>query len=457
MNAVKTDDLGKSFTHLLKALADILSAGGPPFSPALEELKKLLVSPKPLEPEPVKKTAFNLANVLGEVSQRVASGVVEVRSDTGPAAETGAAALKTPEAADSAPALLLAIIGHLVSIRQDQYREQVKALTAKVEAKAPMEEVLQGLLDLIILIREDLWEERSKAFKHIGDILKSLEATEKDLISTICASQTHLTDSDQQFTTAMEDGLLEIGSLVAPGQNDLDKLCQQIAHKLGHLHNCVQHKKKADQARLETLAAERQGAEQRLVRSQRDYEEFSRQSHEMLQEIETLRAVSLRDPLTEIYNRRAYDSQILKTISAVSAKDLRTCGLIVFDIDHFRNFNNKYGHLAGDRILSYVARLTREALRSDDLIFRSCGDEFVILTPNAGLEAARGVAEKVRRSITSVEFKLFKNSDLTVKVTVSMGVAEIKPGDDASSFFARADRAMYRAKTAGRNRVSFSA
>jgi diguanylate cyclase (GGDEF)-like protein len=98
--------------------------------------------------------------------------------------------------------------------------------------------------------------------------------------------------------------------------------------------------------------------------------------------------------------------------------------------------------------------MTRESLRSSDLVYRYGGDEFVIMMPNAGLAAAIGVAEKIRRNIDSVEFKLSKTTETTVKVTLSMGVAEIESLDHAESFFARADKAMYQAKSAGRNRVS---
>lgn len=254
----------------------------------------------------------------------------------------------------------------------------------------------------------------------------------------------------------MEDGLMEIGTLVSPdtGCTDLEQLCVQISDRVGKLHTCLQRKKQADLARMTALDSEKKTAEKRLLKSRRDYDDFMRQSHEMLKEIETLKAVSLHDPLTEVYNRRAYDNQLPKTLAAFKSKGLKACSLVVFDIDNFREFNNTYGHLAGDRVLAYVARLTRESLRSDDLIFRYGGDEFVILMPNANLEAAMKVAEKVRLNITSVEFKLFKNSDVTVRVTVSMGVAEVNLEDDPGSFFSRADQAMYTSKSRGRNRVT---
>lgn len=449
-NIINLVELEKSANYLLESLGDILGAGGPPFASAHQDLRRLLASGKVMEPETLKRYAFNLANTVGEIAKKVDGGSVEVKSEK-PAASLE---IKTPAITASLADMLISTINHVTSIRPSQHDQEADNLVNLVKADSPLEDVIKNLLNLIIQIREDLWDERSRTYKQIGEILKSLENTEQAFIGSVSASQSHLAESDRSFTDVMETGLKEIGSVVESGQGDLAQICRQISLKVSNLNDCVKRKKEADQARLDTLAAERETAEQRLEKSKRDYEEFSRQSHEMLQELENLRAVSLRDPLTNVYNRRAYDNQIVKTLEAVRAGALKTCSMAVFDIDHFRDFNNAYGHLAGDRVLAYVARLTRETLRSDDLVFRYGGDEFVILMPNVELKSAGGVAEKVRRNVSAVEFKLFKNNDLTVAVTISVGVVELKLEDDAAGFFTRADQAMYKAKAAGRNQVA---
>lgn len=462
MNAINIEELGKSITYLLESLTDILNVGGPPFNPARNELQDLLRSAKVLDSESLKRLAYNLANLAEEIAKRVGHGAVEIKGneDQPPASRP---APGRPRNSDktlildrASSSLLLEIVKHAVLFRPKHYQRQVKDLETLIKAESPLESILRQLADLILQIRTDFWEERSKAFKHIKNILKSLEATEQDFIGSLCLNQDFVQDSNQAFTATMEEGLKDISTLAAPGKYDLEELCRQLSDKVGKLQKCVLEKKKADQGRLNSLATEQESARQRLACNQRDYEEFNRQSHVMLQEIENLRAISLRDSLTDVYNRRAYDSQIAKTIHAYKSGALKTCSLVVFDIDNFRDFNNTYGHLAGDRVLSYVAKLTRDTLRRDDLIFRYGGDEFILIIPNASLEAAMGVADKLRRNIASVEFKLFKSSDITVQVTVSMGVSEIKEDDDEASFFARADQALYKSKNAGRNRVSSS-
>jgi len=450
MTTQNLEELEQSIVYLLESLTTTMAAGGPSLNPARETLREFLRSDKVLDPEYIKRLAGNLAATAEETAGHRQPASAEVKKDL--SAEPGRT--KGNGLEGESPGLLLAVINHVVSLRPKHYQDWVQTLESMIQSEAPLEEILQKLVDMILQIKEDFWEERSKAFKHIEDILKSLEVTEKDFIGSLDANHNFVKDSNLSFTFTMDKGLKDIGSLAAPGKFLLDELCRQLALKVRNLRDCVQNKKKADQAHLAALDAERVGAHKRFVRNQRDYEEFTRQSHEMLQEIENLRAISLRDPLTDVYNRRAYDNQIIKTLTAFKVNALKTCGLIVFDIDNFREFNNIYGHLAGDKVLSNVARLTRETLRRDDLVFRYGGDEFVILIPNATLEAAMGVAEKIRKNIYEVDFKLFKTSEVTARVSVSMGVSEIKEGDDAVTFFARADQAMYKSKSSGRNRVS---
>ncbi len=457
-HTVNIEELEKATTYLLESLAGILAAVGPSCSAAHDDLVRLLKSSRLMEPEFVRRSAYSLANAAAEISGKARPDIMEMRGEDQPEADE---ALAGDRGADlemrvdgQLANMFLNMIHHVVSIRPNSYKVEVEALARLLKSGAGLEEILQRFLDLVIQIREDL--ERSKAFKHVGEILKSLEKTEKDFIGSLSNSQSFITESENGFTLAMEDGLKEIETMVSPNPSnaDFEQMVQRVSDKVNKLCDRIQQKKDSDKSRLEALAAERAAAEKRLAQTNREYEVFSRQSHDMMREIENLKAASFHDPLTGVLNRRAYDTQISKTIAEFKNKALRTCSVVVFDIDNFREFNNTHGHLAGDRVLSYVAKLTREALRNDDHLYRYGGDEFVIMMPNAGLAAAIGVAEKIRRKIDSVEFKLSRTTETTVRVTLSMGVAEIKSEDHAESFFARADKAMYQAKSAGRNRVS---
>jgi diguanylate cyclase len=341
----------------------------------------------------------------------------------------------------------------LASLRPGSYSEEVKALEEQLRDKQDLIEFSQNLNDFMLQIREDIWTEKIRVMERIEAALKKLEGTEKNFMDSMVASQDHLEKSEMGFTQTMTHGLEELDVLIRPQSFDLYDLCRRLSEKVNRLCDQVESKKKADLARLEALDQDRRALAGNLEKTRQDYEDFSTQSHEMLREIENLRAVSLRDSLTGIYNRRAYDRQITATIAAVETGELKTAALVIFDIDHFRNFNNNYGHLAGDRVLTHVARVTAETLRGDDFFFRYGGDEFGIIMPNTTRHQAFIVGEKVRQSIGMVDFKIFKNSDQLDKVTVSVGVAEMEKGDDPARLFARADLTLYIAKKGGRNLV----
>ena len=141
----------------------------------------------------------------------------------------------------------------------------------------------------------------------------------------------------------------------------------------------------------------------------------------MLKDLEEFRNESMTDSLTKIRNRRAYDLQIKKALEELAAGRLSTFSMIVFDVDHFKVFNNTYGHRAGDMVLHYVAKMTTTKLREHDFAARYGGDEFVIILPEAKLKDAREVAEKTRLAVAGVDFKIYKNRDVYRQGRVEYG------------------------------------
>jgi diguanylate cyclase (GGDEF)-like protein len=160
------------------------------------------------------------------------------------------------------------------------------------------------------------------------------------------------------------------------------------------------------------------------------------------------------DALTGVANRRALD----ETLVAEWRRATRTAtwlSLVIVDIDFFKAYNDTYGHPAGDAILARVARLVeRELRRPADFAARFGGEEFVVLLPETSLEGAVAVAERIRAEVEAVAI-LHASSNVAPVVTISAGVASAAPAADfaLSSLVERADRALYEAKAAGRNRV----
>ena len=150
--------------------------------------------------------------------------------------------------------------------------------------------------------------------------------------------------------------------------------------------------------------------------------------------------------LTGIYNRLKFSELLSDEISRATRYGA-PLSLIMLDIDHFKAVNDTHGHNAGDAVIKEVARLVSSDIRQSDSFARWGGEEFMLLAPNARCENAVSLAEKLCAIIGGNEF------EGGVRVTCSFGVAEFRPDDTLESFTRRADEAMYRAKTSGRNRV----
>ena len=160
---------------------------------------------------------------------------------------------------------------------------------------------------------------------------------------------------------------------------------------------------------------------------------------------------AITDALTGIYNRRGLH-QIGDFELRRARRINRSFCAMIFDIDHFKRINDHYGHKIGDQVLQKLAERCKKTSRTVDLISRHGGEEFVILLPETNLEAASRVAERLRQSIMNESFPTDAGS---LRVTISVGVAEARESDTLHTLIERADAALYKAKDSGRNRVIF--
>lgn len=168
--------------------------------------------------------------------------------------------------------------------------------------------------------------------------------------------------------------------------------------------------------------------------------------------LQTLYELTLRDPLTRLYNRRYFEERLQSEI-AFSRRHGTGLGLLLLDIDHFKAVNDVHGHPAGDSVLRRVAKVLRAALRPEDVVARYGGEEFVVLTREHAAERVTRVAERLR---CAVERTAIRASEREIRVQVSVGAVCLRPEDicaGPSALVATADRALYVAKNAGRNRT----
>lgn len=169
---------------------------------------------------------------------------------------------------------------------------------------------------------------------------------------------------------------------------------------------------------------------------------------ELRSKISVLEKSSNLDPLTRTYNRRALETY-LGSLCKIQGKKLDT-RIILIDIDDFKKVNDNYGHLAGDRVLMFLAKLISSCLREGDKVFRFGGEEFLIILSRADEQTGLKVAERILKGVRKNTL-FYKNHE--IRITLSMGITHFQMGDSCDSFIERADKALYTAKDSGKDQV----
>lgn len=182
------------------------------------------------------------------------------------------------------------------------------------------------------------------------------------------------------------------------------------------------------------------------------YMELAARNGELEKALQRIEDLAMRDELTGVFNRRF----LMETIRNEKLRCDRTGSaftLCILDVDHFKQVNDQHGHLAGDQVLQQIARTASDALRQTDFFGRYGGEEFAMVLTGTMNEGAMVTAERVRRHIEELDFSLISPD---CKVTVSIGIADSRPGEASAATFKRADEALYQAKEGGRNRCVVS-
>lgn len=173
--------------------------------------------------------------------------------------------------------------------------------------------------------------------------------------------------------------------------------------------------------------------------------------YRLLQERKTLNDLSMLDPLTGLYNRRGLQNKLDNLL----ALDDGTRFVLLLDIDHFKAYNDHYGHMMGDQALIRVSAAIRNAVRSRDIVARFGGEEFMILLNSVDLDRARLAAERIRQQVYDLKIPHMFNESVATNVTVSIGIAPLE-GGDIDRALDKADKALYEAKHLGRNNILVS-
>lgn len=169
---------------------------------------------------------------------------------------------------------------------------------------------------------------------------------------------------------------------------------------------------------------------------------------------------SYTDPLTGLVNRRGLSQQV-EPLLAMVKRERRPISLVMVDIDHFKSINDRWGHKVGDEALRQLARALRQGVREMDLVARLGGEEFLIVLPGIDGRSAGEIAERLRGEVASMSLEMppetaQKAPDSGIRLTISLGVGEVRSWEDLDSAINRVDRALYKAKEEGRNRMAMA-
>ena len=184
--------------------------------------------------------------------------------------------------------------------------------------------------------------------------------------------------------------------------------------------------------------------------------ESSETINTLSQDLEETLQAAMTDSLTGLHNRKAFDER-LALATADSQENGGTLSLLLVDIDHFKRFNDTWGHQVGDQVLRLVGENLRMNVKGKDTAARYGGEELAIILPDTAIEDAVTLAEQIRKAIGSMKIVKKKSREEIGPVTVSIGAAQFRHNESPDDFVARADYALYAAKDAGRNRVTRAA
>ncbi len=203
---------------------------------------------------------------------------------------------------------------------------------------------------------------------------------------------------------------------------------------------------------VENLMNELAKAATRATRLEASFAEKSRELDMIRDSLHKSEERAKTDTLTGLPNRRALDEFFRQAQIAAMEQDYPLSALLV-DIDHFKRFNDEFGHGVGDNVLRLMSKVLREGVRESDLPARYGGEELIAVLPGADLDTCAAVAERIRRSIAECHLSRRSTGEALPGITVSIGVGQFQPGKSMTDLIDRCDRALYAAKRAGRNRV----
>lgn len=347
---------------------------------------------------------------------------------------------KPDDSLESVPAVLQTLLEkinllHGQSEQLEKLQQQLQSNTGE-DWSAFLDELLSEIYNLIKGINQDKQELENL----ILDVTRQLDEISEVLLVEQQDSETGRRETELLQQTMR--GHVQSMEREVASQTDIGALRNVLQGNLSQLKSSVDDYVSKDHQRY--LQSEKRNQQ---LRQQLD--QMEQESAQLQQSLKENRLKLLYDSLTGVRNRMAYDEALQQELLRWQRYQ-DTFSFAILDIDHFKRINDEYGHNAGDKALQLVAKMMSGAIRKSDSLFRIGGEEFVLLMPKTALQQAQPLVEKIRRSVDDANFHFRQK---LVTITISAGLTEVTADDRPESIYERADKALYRAKHEGRNRL----
>ncbi|HWA89947.1 MAG TPA: GGDEF domain-containing protein [Rhizomicrobium sp.] len=291
----------------------------------------------------------------------------------------------------------------------------------------------------------------------MGEIIDAMISERKPFTSAVlddlrnrCLSSARTTQALDNASAAAAETLNEILDRLETAGRDAGDYGRTLSRASGELGDGL------DPAQLrrfvDTLIGATKTMEARTSALEEELQRSSQQVNALKSQLDDVRKESLTDSLTGIANRKAFDSELFAAMTDAQQAG-ETMALLMVDIDHFKKFNDCWGHQTGDQVLRLVAGCMSENVKGRDTVARFGGEEFAIILRRTALGDAANLADQIRSYVQSKKLVKKSTGDILGIITVSIGVAELNDSDTPASLIQRADACLYAAKNGGRNRV----
>ena len=394
-----------------------------------------------LKLETIVKEDIGVSVILDELADDIIKHVDKISS--GVSVAQGKAASVDEKSAENIKHILIELLNNLVLPENIQKERDAvtRKLDCPIEGAEQWKVVVKDLSALINMSIKVLQHEKDELQVFIKKTTSQLEEIE-EYVRRSRQERIDTASESSMLKDSVDSNVEKIQTTVGD-EGDLNQLKNVVQVHLTEIRKSVEEHQAAE---VERENISKQGYAHiigELARTQKE-------TMMLKEQLEESRKKMLRDPLTGLPNRLAYEERIILEINRNKRNSENIC-IAMWDIDHFKKVNDTYGHEAGDRVLKLLSKIISTRVRKVDMFARIGGEEFVLLMPDTKLENALGLNEELRNSLADSGFHYDGSPCL---ITASVGIARIEEYDNPESVMRKADEALYKSKREGRNRCT---